>query len=158
MDAVLYIDAAVVTEKVLGRAHKGERVVCVDEGAIVTPTALDYVRQHRMELVRGEVGRQAAAQAVGGSVAAGGELAGEVGCAQPDKCYGCEKEEFGSGYVAPDCCDSCAIRALQLQGNPNAGCEGCNLYKTGRHHGAQQGDALVQQITDTVLRTLEGKG
>jgi len=149
MDAVLYIDAAVVTEKVLGRAHKGERVVCVGEKAIVTPTARDYVRQHKLELVQGEAAQR---------LAAAGGVAQEVGCEHPQQCYGCEKEEFGSGYAAPDCCDDCAIRALQLQGKPNAGCEGCNLYKTERHDSVDEGDALVQQVTNLVVDMLEGKG
>lgn len=149
MDAVLYIDDVVVTEKVLGRAHKGERIVCVGEKAIVTPTARDYVRQHKLELVQGEVGQRLAA--IGG-------VAQEVDCEHPQQSYGCEKEEFGSGYAAPGCCDDCAIRALQLQGKSNSGCEGCNLHKTGCDHSANEEDALVQQITNLVIDMLEGKG
>ena len=155
MDAVLYINDAVVTERTLSRAHKGEAVVCVKEGAIVTPTARDYVRQHRVELVEGEVQRQTAGEA---SASARGQLVQEVRCEHPERSHGCEKEEFGSGYVEPEACESCAIRALQLQGKGNAGCEGCNLHKGCGGGGNIDMDELVREITDLVVDMLKGKG
>ena len=156
MDTVLDIDDTVVTEKSLSRRHEGEKTVRVKEGAILTPTAWDYVRQHRLEVVKGE-GQRRTVGSTGGSTEAGSQLVQEVRCEQPDRAYGCEGDEFGSGFAAPDSCASCAIRALQSRRRPNVGCGGCNLHKVGAHEGdGVDKEALVQQIVGLVADRLRG--
>ena len=56
----MHIGDPVVTGDLLAREHKGERAVSVVPDAILTPTAWDYIRQHRLQLVRGQVSAPAA--------------------------------------------------------------------------------------------------
>ena len=133
MSEALHIDAPVVTGDVLGREHKGERVLSVSPSAILTPTAWDYIRQHRLQVRRGEA---SAAPAEGG----------------------CEHEEFGSGYVEPARCGDCAVHQRKKAGDAEASCAGCNRYKTLLQQ-IEQGqaiapEALVAQITELVMHRL----
>ena len=121
MAEALHIDAPVVTGDLLGREHNGERTLSVAPGAILTPTAWDYIRQHRLELSRGE------------AVAAAEAVADAGQCEHPDRACGCEHEEFGSGYVEPAHCGDCAVHERKREGDPEASCEGCNRYKTLLH-------------------------
>ena len=142
MTEALHIDAPVVTGDLLGREHKGERTLSVAPNAILTPTAWDYIRQHRLQLSRGEAvalrrGRR---------------------CEHPDRACGCEHEEFGSGYVEPAHCGDCAIHERKKAGDPEASCEGCNRYKTLLQQ-IEQGqasdpEALIEQITELVIHRL----
>lgn len=141
MAEALHIDAPVVTGDLLGREHKGERVLSVAPNAILTPTAWDYIRQHRLQLRRGE-----------GVVVDAGR------CEQPDRAGGCQHEEFGSGYVEPAHCSDCAIHQRKKEGDPAASCVGCNRYKTLLQQ-IEQGqasdpEALVEQITALVMHRL----
>ncbi len=146
MAKALHIDAPVVTGDLLGREHQGERTLCLAPSAILTPTAWDYIRQHRLQLSRGAVGAPAEADADAGR------------CEHPDRACGCEHEEFGSGYVEPTRCSDCAVHQRKKEGDSEASCEGCNRYKTllqqieqGR---ATDPEALVEQITELVIHRL----
>ena len=147
MAEALHIDAPVVTGDLLGREHKGERTLSVLPSAILTPTAWDYIRQHRLQLSRGE------------AVAAAADGVADAGrCEHPDRACGCEHEEFGSGYVEPAHCGDCAIHERKQAGDPEASCEGCNRYKTLLQQ-IEQGqatdpEALVEQITELVIHRL----
>lgn len=136
----MHIDVPVVTGDLLGREHKGERVLSVSPSAILTPTAWDYIRQHRLQVQRGE------------PVADAGR------CEQPDRPCGCEHEEFGSGFVEPERCGDCAIHQRKKAGDPEASCAGCNRYKTLLQQ-IDKGQAtapedLVAQITELVIHRL----
>lgn len=146
MAKALHIDAPVVTGDLLGREHKGERTLSVSSSAILTPTAWDYIRQHRLQLSRGET--VAAVEA--------GADAGR--CEHPDRACGCEHEEFGSGYVEPAHCGDCAVHERKKAGDPEASCEGCNRYKTLLQQiekgQASDPEALIEQITELVIHRL----
>lgn len=138
----MHIDVPVVTGDVLGREHKGERVLSVSPSAILTPTAWDYIRQHRLQVRRGEASAAPA----------------EGGCEHPDRACGCEHEEFGSGYVEPASCGDCAVHQRKKAGDAEASCAGCNRYKTLLQQ-IEQGqaiapEALVSQITELVMHRL----
>ena len=146
MTEALHIDAPVVTGDLLGREHKGERTLSVAPGAILTPTAWDYIRQHRLQLSRGA------------AVAAVDAVADAGRCEHPDRSCGCEHEEFGSGYVEPAHCGDCAVHERKKEGDPEASCEGCNRYKTLLQQ-IEQGqasdpEALIKQITELVIHRL----
>lgn len=136
----MHIDVPVVTGDLLGREHKGERVLSVSPSAILTPTAWDYIRQHRLQVQRGE------------PVADAGQ------CEQPDHSCGCEHEEFGSGFVEPERCGDCAIHQRKKAGDPETSCAGCNRYKTLLQQidkgQATAPEALVAQITELVIHRL----
>lgn len=136
----MHIDVPVVTGDLLGREHKGERVLSVSPSAILTPTAWDYIRQHRLQVQRDE------------PVADAGR------CEQPDRSCGCEHEEFGSGFVEPAHCGDCAIHQRKKAGDPEASCAGCNRYKTLLQQidkgQATAPEALVAQITELVIHRL----
>ncbi len=141
MSEALHIDAPVVTGDLLGRTHQGERTLNVAASAILTPTAWDYIRQHRLQLSRGAA------------------VAADAGrCEHPDRACGCEHEEFGSGYVEPADCSTCAVHQRKQAGDAAASCAGCNRYKTLLQQ-IEQGqasdpEALVEQITELVMRQL----
>ncbi len=146
MTEVLHIDAPVVTGDLLGREHKGERTLSVAPSAILTPTAWDYIRQHRLPLSRGA------------AIAATDRVADAGRCEHPNRACGCEHEEFGSGYVEPARCSDCAVHQRKQAGDSAASCEGCNRYKTllqqiEQGHAADP-EALVDQITELVLHRL----
>ena len=146
MAEALHIDDPVVTGDLLGREHKGERMLSVVPGAILTPTAWDYIRQHRLQLSRGAAGAAA-------------EVVADAGqCEHPDRACGCEHEEFGSGYVEPTSCSDCAIHERKQAGDSEASCAGCNRYKTLLQQiekgQASDPEALVEQITELVVHRL----
>lgn len=146
MTKALHIDAPVVTGDLLGREHKGERMLSVPPSAILTPTAWDYIRQHRLQLSRGE------------AVAAVEAVADAGRCEHLDRACGCEHEEFGSGYVEPAHCGDCAVHERKKAGDPEASCEGCNRYKTLLQQiekgQASDPEALIEQITELVIDRL----
>ena len=147
----MHIGDPVVTGDLLAREHKGERAVSVVPDAILTPTAWDYIRQHRLQLVRGQVSAPAAEVAEE-------RIGGEGRCDHPDRSSGCQHEEFGSGYVEPACCSECAIHARKKAGDANASCEGCNRHKTLLHL-IDQGEAsdpeqLIREVSAMVLHRL----
>ena len=152
MTAVLHIGDRVVTGDLLAREYKGERAVSVVPDAILTPTAWDYIRQHRLQLARG--------QAPAPSAEVDEErIGGEGACDHPDRSSGCQHEEFGSGYIEPACCSECAIHARKKAGDATASCEGCNRHKTLLHL-IDQGQAsdlerLIREVSAMVLHRLE---
>jgi hypothetical protein len=157
----LDIAAAVVTEQVLRACHTEEVEVHVAVNAVVTPSAWDYLRFHRLRLTRGSSGggrpgtdREAATAATASitEVLPPGSEAGVLSrgrCDHPDQAYGCRTEEFGSGFVEPADCSECAIQQAQQAGVKNSGCGGCN--KVGTRDGVEP---LVQQLTDEIMRRL----
>lgn len=139
----MHIDVPVITGDLLGREHKGERVLSVSPSAILTPTAWDYIRQHRLQVRRGEP-------------VEGGADAGR--CEQPDRACGCQHEEFGSGFVEPAHCGDCAVHQRKKADDSAASCAGCNRYKTLLQQ-IEKGQAtapedLVAQITELVIHRL----
>ena len=161
MAAVLHIDDAVVTGDLLSRAHQGEREFSFVPNAILTPTAWDYIRQHRLQVSRGGEVSAATSSNAGQPETAEteGRIISEGQCEHPDRSCGCQHEEFGSGYVEPSCCHDCAIQKLKREGDAEASCEGCNRHKTlvqlvarGK---ASDPEELVRRISDIVTHRLE---
>ncbi|HCL31604.1 MAG TPA: hypothetical protein DIC52_24645 [Candidatus Latescibacteria bacterium] len=161
MAAGLDIAAVVVTEQVLRASHTKEVEVHVAVNAVVTPSAWDYLRFHRLRLTRSAsgAGRSDTNKAVPTAdptsiteVLPPGSEAGVLSrgrCDHPDQAYGCQTEEFGSGFVQPAACSECAIKQAQQTGRTNCGCGGCNKEVT--DDGV---DALVQQLTDEIMKRL----
>jgi hypothetical protein len=166
MAGLLQIGEAVLTGETLSRQHQGQTTVQVACGAIITPTGWDYIRQHRLQLVRGD---QVLTEAATGSlvVAGGSPVAAHKGqgpadqadpagrCDHPNQPCGCRTDEFGSGFVEPSSCHDCPIHALKSAGQPNCGCEGCNRHKAitalvtaGKGVDLEE---LVQQVTDQIM-------
>lgn len=156
MAGVLHIGDPVVTGDLLGREHQGERELSVAPDAILTPTAWDYIRQHRLQLSRSGVQPPAAESPHAASEEG---IAGAGRCDHPDRSCGCQQEEFGSGFVEPSCCSDCAIHKLQQQGDPNASCAGCNRHKTFlqlvEKGQANDPEELIRQVTAMVVHRLE---
>ena len=152
MIAVFHIGDRVVTGDLLAREHKGERAINVIADAILTPTAWDYIRQHRLQVVRGQA-PALSAQVDEESIEGAGR------CDHPNRSCGCEQEEFGSGYVEPASCSECAVHARKRAGDATASCEGCNRHKTLLNL-IEQGQAydpeeLIREVSDMVLHRLE---
>ncbi len=161
MAAVLHIDDTVVTGDLLSRAHQGEREFSFVPDAILTPTAWDYIRQHRLQVSRGGEVSVATSSNEGQPETAEteGRIISEGQCEHPDRSCGSKHEEFGSGYVEPSCCHDCAIHKLKREGDAEASCEGCNRHKTlvqlvarGK---ASDPEELVRRISDIVAHRLE---
>ncbi len=163
MASVLYIEEAVITGDMLSRRHAGEEQVCVDEGAIVTPTGWDYLRQKRLPLSRGKSPEPAtpAAQAPARLIAEveAPQMDGAGRCDHPGRSCGCQTEEFGSGYVEPSSCRDCAIYQMKSRGESGASCHGCNrralldqLIESGQGVDPEQ---LIGEVTALVVHRLE---
>lgn len=163
MASVLYIEEAVVTGDVLSRRHADQEQVCIDEGAIVTPTGWDYLRQKRLSLSRGKrpapavQAEQAPAQLIAEVQAP--QMDGMGRCDRPDHSCGCQTEEFGSGYVEPSSCRDCAIYQMKSRGESGASCHGCNrralldqLIESGQGVEPEQ---LIGEVTALVVDRLE---
>ena len=161
MAAGLHIDDTVVTGDLLSRAHQGEREFSFVPDAILTPTAWDYIRQHRLQVSRGD-GVSAATSSNAGqpdTAETAGQIISEGRCEHPDRSCGCQHKEFGSGYVEPSCCHDCAIHKLKREGDAEASCEGGNRHKTlmqlvarGK---ASDPEELVRRISEIVAHRLE---
>ena len=174
MAVVAHIADRVVTGDTLARQHQGEEEVRVSPRAVVTPTGWDYIRQHRLALVRGEpesVAQGPAAPAADGSRSPRiaevrplspdeMRLVQEGRCDHPDRPYGCETDEFGSGFAEPASCCDCGVGGESQEPGPTEACDGCNR-KNGAAAASDPGrddeiDALVQYITDEIMARLEG--
>ena len=159
MTQILDIAAAVITEQVLRAHHSGEDEVMVTPDAIITPSAWDYLRFHRLRLNRGSSAgapapdpQSPAGETAIAEVLPPGSEAGVLSqgrCDHPDRAYGCRTEEFGSGFVEPSCCTECAVRKAQNTGARGCSCGGCN--RNGTDAGTE---ALVQQLTDEIMKRL----
>lgn len=184
MAQILDIQATVVTGDVLSAAHRGEALVRVPAGAVITPSGWDYLRYHKLRLHDGAAtptspqsspGRTTAAPAAPAATA--GQAIAEVLPAgfeaglvskgrydHPDRAYGCRTEEFGSGFVEPASCDGCAVKAVAAQTGGSCGCGGCNKEAAGTTPGGTSSgatssggsvdEALVQRLTDEIMRRL----
>jgi len=146
----LHIREAVITEACLRARHGDESEIAVGDGAVITPSGWDYIRDHRLRVVRG-----AADQACGATPSAPAPAASGSGSAatpgqirevqppaadgtsirapgrfeHPEQSYGCKTDEFGSGYAAAD---------------GTAGAVGDAEF-----------EAMVQRITDLIMERLE---
>ena len=171
MAGELHIDEAVITEECISRRHGGESEIHILKSAVITPTGWDFIRLHRLQVVRVE--RAALRPVVAlSSVAAGAgrrpireirPTADDTSLLQqgrydfPDRAYGCRAEEFGSGFVEPSSCRDCALNGQQqscatMEGD---GCHGCNRLRTLQTSGAR-GDIedLVQRLTEEIVSRL----
>ena len=168
MAGVLYIDSPVITEVALSRQHEGEDEVVVINSAVITPSGWDYLRRHRLRLTRGEAGTEPASRtpvsaqtlppsdaesSQHGNVSAGQQLVQQGICHYPSRCYGCESEEFGSGFVEPNSCQECAVYR-RASGRPDSrDCHGCNRHLAVANRLREAGgevDELVQQIVNEI--------
>ncbi|MDP7291532.1 MAG: hypothetical protein QF497_04850, partial [Verrucomicrobiota bacterium] len=122
MSSVLHIKEMVVTGDDLARAHQSQEELCVDTAAVLTPTAWDYIRDHRLRLTRGATTPEPSepsepvAPSPSASVVDEVQMVPHGQCDQPTRSCGCATEEFGSGFVQPDRCDMCAIHQLKVAG------------------------------------------
>ena len=158
MSSVLHMKEMVVTGDDLGRVHQSQEELRVDTAAVLTPTAWDYIRDHRLRLTRGESASepQRVASSTPENAVDEAQMVPHARCDQPGRSCGCATEEFGSGFVQPDSCEGCVIHQLKVAGKPNPGCEGCNLNG---HCDSESGygaatEALVSQITDQIMEQL----
>ncbi len=174
MAQTLVVTDQVLTGDALRQRHRGEGVVQVAPRTVLTPSAWDFVRQQRLEVVRAPGAATAdppepaatpmAAPAEPEAPAAVGAAIREVvprmiaagRCDHPDRAFGCRTEEFGSGFAEPVSCLECAVFRLRHQGQQAPACVGCN-----REHAAPAAapveadlEALVQRLTDLVLAQL----
>ena len=120
---ILHRADAVITSEGLTRQHGGESEIQVAAGAVITPTGWDYIRDHRLRVVRGHgaapsvqsrmAAPSASAVGTGGGQAAsaqvrevqppaadGTSIRPQGRCDHPDQPFGCKTDEFGSGFVA----------------------------------------------------------
>lgn len=179
MAEVLQIVEPVVTGDGLRLLHRGQTEVRVGPKTVLTPTAWDYVRQHRLNVVR--IGAEGSGPASASSGSIGEELPPTVSrapvdavvgalirevpppqmvalgrCDHPDRPFGCKTEEFGSGFAEPASCQDCPVNRLRQEGQASPGCEGCNREQVAADAGAGQEEleSLVQRITGLVLEQL----
>lgn len=162
MAGVVHIADPVVTGDSLARQHQGEEEVRVAARAVITPTGHDYIRQHRLRVVRGEPDPPPPSQPVSASSvpqdpriaevrplsAEEMRLVQEGRCDYPDRPYGCETEEFGSGFAAPSSGGECEVEGEQKE-------PGAAEARGDQGHGADI-EALVQYITDEIMARLKG--
>lgn len=161
MAEILDIQGAVITGEVLRAQHAGQGQVRVRDGAIVTPSAWDYIRGNRLQLVDGRAAATGAAATPSPAAPAGTPISEvlppgtEVGvlsqgrCDHPERNFGCRTEEFGSGFVEPSSCSDCAVKKAQAAG-ASCGCGGCN-----KATGNDPTEALVQSLTDEIMKRLQ---
>ena len=171
MASVLYIADPVVTEEILSRQHQGQEEVCVDPRSVITPTGWDYIRQHRLQVSRGEaeppppeppppeasLTPEIAIQEILPAVADENRLVQEGRCDYPEQPCGCRTEEFGSGFVEPSSGPDRPVHQSP-PGESGADSEGNNSHEIVRDtvSGDRAADleALVQRITDAVMERL----
>ena len=171
----MHIADRVITAEVIGRSHTGETELHVDRRAVLTPSAWDYVHEHGIDVVRqgtsaGPVppaGQPAPEPAdvkeVPPAVAEDTRIVQEGRCDHPDKSCGCQSDEFGSGFVEPECCDGCSVERARQEDAGGASCDGCNQDPSTRQSQSARApvhdiETLVQQITDKVMARLREAG
>ena len=165
MASILYIEEAVVTGDLLSRLHGDESEIRIADSAIVTPTGWDYLRQHRVQLSKGDAPASTRCSPNGvadvsqSSEVEHSQMDGAGRCEHPSRSCGCQTEEFGSGYVEPSSCDDCAIFHMKRRGESGADCHGCNrrvlldqLAESGQGIDPEQ---LIRQVTSLVEDRLE---
>ena len=164
---ILTLDETLITEPLLAQQQQGEEAVRLVPGAIITPSARDYLRLHSVVVVEegasaspgpggtGNAGQAGYAGQSGGTSiqeilppGAEGGLLYHGRCDHPDRAYGCRDEEFGSGFVEPACCDACAKAGRN--GAPGCDCENCSVPGNDAEL-----ESLVQRLTDEIMSRLE---
>ena len=152
MASILYIEEAVVTGDILSRRHGDEAEICIADSSIVTPTGWDYLRQHRVQLSRGEAPEVPQHSSDDSSDLSKiteiqpSQMDGSGRCEQPERSCGCQTEEFGSGYVER-LNDTESDRLMN---------EIVNRYlKTVKSGHVIDPEQLVREITSLVLHRLE---
>ncbi|NKB70170.1 MAG: hypothetical protein GKR89_24105 [Candidatus Latescibacteria bacterium] len=148
------IEDQVVTGDALQRQHQGQGQVSVLPQAVITPTGWDYIRQHRLEVVRSTTAPQSLPEAEDADTAVAAQQSQPGRCDQPDKPFGCQTEEFGSGFAEPTSCHDCTINKLRLEGRQDVDCHGCNRHKALQQVAGVQADELVRHIADLVAQRL----
>ena len=163
MAGVFRIEDRVVTGEELQRQHRGQGQVSLVPQAVITPTGWDYIRQHRLEVLRSDEAPKVAPASPEPAAAAGidqgteTQLVQQGRCDQPDQPFGCQTEEFGSGFAEPTSCHDCAIHKLRLEGRQDVDCQGCNRYRALQQVVGVQADELVRQIADLVMQRIGGQ-
>ncbi len=173
MAEILHLDEMLITESLLLQRHQGEVEIHLVPDAIVTPSARDYLRLQGARVMQTSGARHVSNVGMGSRGHAGGTSSvaprstsatgtpiqeilppGAEGgllyrgrCDHPDRSYGCQTEEFGSGFVEPACCDACA--AAGTNGGPACDCADCSADDD-----ADQ-ETLVQRLTDEIMSRLE---
>ena len=155
MADVLHISERVITGEILAARHGSEPRVGVGTGAVLTPTAWDYIRRHRLTVERGappEAASAAAKPETAKPAAVEPSPADPPGrCERPHQPFGCRTDEFGSGFAEPASCTDCPIHARFRQGDTSCSCEGCNrhrhLEELVRQGRATPAEELVREIT-----------
>jgi hypothetical protein len=159
MTSVLYIEESIVTGEILVGAHSGEREVCVNETAIVTPTGWDFLRNSRLRLIRSSVTKKPVSSRLVKEKTDQYMMDGLGRCNQPDCSSGCIDEEFGSGFVEPTSCQDCAIHELKRKGDNSANCNGCNrrvlLDQLSESADIMEPEQLIREVTAVVTKRLE---
>ncbi len=159
MAGLLRITDSVITGDCLRQQHGDEDEVLVPSRAIVTPTGWDYIRDHRLRVQRDEPGRERCANSSLSSVSspsdpssipevlpasADGASIRQLGrFDHPDRPFGCKNDDFGSGFADPGSrqeCDATRTSAMPPVAGQDAAFE-----------------ALVQQITDIIMKQLEAR-
>lgn len=157
MSPVLHIEETVITGDDLARLHQAEEELCVGPSTVLTPTAWDYIRDHRLHLSRDAAKSEEAPPLPSTNLANEAQMVPHEQCDLPGRSCGCTTEEFGSGFVQPESCHVCAIHQLKVTGRPSPECDGCNLNgsrgSSPRSDAAT--DALVTQITEQIVEQLQ---
>lgn len=157
MNFVLEVKLMVITGDNLAGKYQGERELLVENAAVLTPTAWDFVRDHRMRVTRGKTAMSSfpsAAALPANKVEVGSQMVAHGQCDHPGISCGCDTDEFGSGFVQPENCTSCVIHQLKVAGQPNPGCKGCNLNGYRDPVEDDGVDLLVTRITEEILEQL----
>jgi|GEM_PF-556500 hypothetical protein len=166
MAHTLQLDEMLITESLLAQRHQQEGEVHLHAKAIVTPSARDYLRMHGVVLIQGASGSSTIGSAARSSSPGAATSSPTTGtpiqeilppgsesgllyhgrCDHPDRAFGCQTEEFGSGYVEPACCDECARNGKN--GGSACSCEQCAGDD-------EELEFLVQRLTDEIMSRLE---
>lgn len=151
MSRACHLDAPIITEALLRQQHQGQEELRLLPGSVITPTGWDYIRQHRLKVIRGPA--PAAPAPAPGLIPelTPSSLVQEGRCDHPDRACGCQTEEFGSGFVEPASCGQCAIH--QAQGGCGPACQGCNRHKSAAVLPGVS-EELVRQIAAQVMSRL----
>jgi hypothetical protein len=151
MSGVLHISAKVLTGEALAAQHQGETELAVDPASVLTPTAWDYIRRHRLTLSRLAAGAVPAVAAVDDAQPLPQLQQAETPVQEVGPTAASPADEFGSGFAEPTSCSDCAIHALLRQGDTSCSCGGCNrhrqLEELVRQGKATPAEELVREIT-----------
>ncbi len=165
MPAVLHITETVITGGLLSREHESQEEVRVSSGAILTPTAWDYLRDRGLRLTRTDEVEDTSTVKPSGSIEIpevktdamdDTSLVQRGRCDHPDQAYGCKTDEFGSGFVQPDSSEEPDVSPEGVENGFEQDRRTCSTPPPGPSlAGDLEIEALIQRITDEVLARLE---